>query len=60
MDEMTLNGTPSEVLDQVAEWRDHGVRYLVVFNGSVAQQRIRGIAASLSPYARLLRGLRRL
>jgi len=60
MDEMTLNGTPSEVLDQVAEWRDHGVRYLVVFNGSVAQQRICGIAASLSPYARLLRGLRRL
>jgi phthiodiolone/phenolphthiodiolone dimycocerosates ketoreductase len=60
MDEMTLNGTPSEVLDQVAEWRDHGVRYLVVFNGSVAQPKIRGIAASLSPYARLLRGLRRL
>jgi phthiodiolone/phenolphthiodiolone dimycocerosates ketoreductase len=60
MDEMTLNGTPSEVLDQVAEWRDHGVRYLVVFNGSVAQPRIRGIARSISPYARLLRGLRRL
>jgi phthiodiolone/phenolphthiodiolone dimycocerosates ketoreductase len=60
MDEMTLNGTPSEVLDQVAEWRDHGVRYLVVFNGSVAQPHIRGIAASISPYARILRGLRRL
>ena len=60
MDEITFNGTPSEILDQVAEWRDHGLRYLVVFNGSVAQPRMRGIAASISPYARLLRNLRRL
>jgi phthiodiolone/phenolphthiodiolone dimycocerosates ketoreductase len=44
----------------VAHWRDRGVRYLVVFNGSVAQPRVRGIAASISPYAKVLRGLKRL
>jgi phthiodiolone/phenolphthiodiolone dimycocerosates ketoreductase len=60
MNEITFNGTPSEVIDQVAEWRDHGLRYLVVFNGGVAQPRKRGIAATILPYARFLRGLKRL
>jgi phthiodiolone/phenolphthiodiolone dimycocerosates ketoreductase len=35
MKEVTFNGTPNEVIDQVAEWRDQGLRYLVVINGSV-------------------------
>jgi phthiodiolone/phenolphthiodiolone dimycocerosates ketoreductase len=28
--EIVLNGTPSGVLEKAAEWRDHGVRYMVV------------------------------
>jgi hypothetical protein len=28
--EVFVTGTPNEVVDQLAEWRDHGLRYLVV------------------------------
>lgn len=55
-----LAGTPDEVLDQAAEWRDHGVRYLVVNNVSVLQPTLRkGIAAS-APFFKILRGLKKL
>ena len=30
-----LNGARQEVIDQAAEWRDHGLRYLVVANVSI-------------------------
>lgn len=55
-----LAGTPDEVIDQAAEWRDHGVRYLVVNNVSVLQPKLlRGLATS-APFFKILRGLKRL
>jgi phthiodiolone/phenolphthiodiolone dimycocerosates ketoreductase len=55
-----LAGTPNQVIDQAAEWRDHGVRYLVVNNVSVLQPALwKGIASS-APFFKILRGLKRL
>ena len=60
MKEITFNGTPDEVIDQVAEWRDHGLHYLLVINGSQLNPRLRiGLAASL-PLLNILRGLKKL
>lgn len=55
-----LAGTPEDVVDQAAEWRDHGVRYLVVNNISVIQPKLLRGAASSLPFFRILRGLRNL
>ena len=58
--EVLLTGTPAEVIDQAAEWRDHGLRYAVMANASGLQPSLRrGLAASV-PFARILRGLRKL
>lgn len=60
MREISFNGTPSEVLDQVADWRDHGLRYLLAINGSMLNPNLRkGMAASL-PHLKVLRGLAKL
>jgi phthiodiolone/phenolphthiodiolone dimycocerosates ketoreductase len=58
--EAFLTGTPDEVIDQAAQWRDHGLRYIVVSNISFLQPSLRkGLAAS-SPLATILRGLKKL
>jgi phthiodiolone/phenolphthiodiolone dimycocerosates ketoreductase len=58
--EVLLTGTPAEVIDQAAEWRDHGLRYAVMGNASGLQPSLRrGLAANV-PFARILRGLRKL
>jgi phthiodiolone/phenolphthiodiolone dimycocerosates ketoreductase len=58
--EVLLTGTPEDVIAQAAEWRDHGVRYIVAANASILQPSLqKGMAASL-PFARILRGLKRL
>ena len=55
-----LTGTPSDVIDQLAVWRDHGVRYPVLCNISAIQPKLRrGLAATL-PFIRILRGIRKL
>jgi phthiodiolone/phenolphthiodiolone dimycocerosates ketoreductase len=55
-----LTGTPTEVIDQAAELRDHGLRYLVVSNVSILQPSIvRGLRAS-APFFTILRGLKKL
>ncbi|MGC1736876.1 MAG: LLM class flavin-dependent oxidoreductase [Mycobacterium sp.] len=55
-----LTGTPSEVIDQAAELRDHGLRYLVVSNVSILQPSLgRGLQAS-APFFKILRGLKKL
>lgn len=60
MREISFNGTPAEILDQVAEWRDHGLRYLLAINGSMLNPNLRkGMAASL-PHLKVLRGLTKL
>ena len=54
-----VQGTPDEVVDQVAEWRDHGLSYPVFSNLSTLQPSLRrGIAAG-NPFAKMLRGVRR-
>ena len=58
--EMVLNGTPDEVIDQVAEWRDHGLRYLIVINGSLINPSLRKTVAASLPHAKVLRGLKKL
>ena len=46
---MVLNGTVDDVLDQAAEWRDHGVRYIVVVNFGPMAPSLRTGLASLLP-----------
>jgi phthiodiolone/phenolphthiodiolone dimycocerosates ketoreductase len=60
MKELTFHGTPDEVLDQVAEWRDHGLRYLNVINGSMLNPRLRKGLAATVPQLKVLRGLKKL
>ncbi len=58
--EALLTGTPEDVIDQAAVWRDHGLRYLVAYNMSILQPSLRkGLAAS-APFFKILRGLRKL
>jgi phthiodiolone/phenolphthiodiolone dimycocerosates ketoreductase len=55
-----LQGTPDEVVEQVAEWRDRGLSYPVLLNLSSVQPSLyRGLAAG-APFAKILRGLRKL
>lgn len=55
-----LCGTPAEVVAQAAEWRDQGVRYLVVANISVLQRSLRkGLATTLA-FSKIVHGLKRL
>jgi phthiodiolone/phenolphthiodiolone dimycocerosates ketoreductase len=58
--ELLVTGTPDAVIDQLAEWRDHGLRYPVIGNISAVQPSLRrGLAANL-PMAKILRRLRKL
>ncbi|MGD9621770.1 MAG: LLM class flavin-dependent oxidoreductase [Mycolicibacterium sp.] len=59
MREVTLNGTPQEVLQQAAQWRDSGVRYLVLANISPFQRSLRKGLASMLPLTDILRGLKK-
>jgi phthiodiolone/phenolphthiodiolone dimycocerosates ketoreductase len=53
-------GTPAEIIDQMAEWRDSGLRYAVLFDTSSVQPSLwRGFAAG-APFAKIVRGVRRL
>ncbi|MCT7658430.1 LLM class flavin-dependent oxidoreductase [Mycobacterium deserti] len=58
--EIFLTGTVDEVLQQAAQWRRCGVRYLVVVNQTIAQPSLRnGIASQLS-FTNVVSGLKRL
>ena len=58
--EALLTGTPEDVIDQAAEWRDHGMRYLVVCNVSILQPSLRKSSAASAPFFKILRGLKKL
>jgi phthiodiolone/phenolphthiodiolone dimycocerosates ketoreductase len=60
MKEICFHGTANEVIDQVAEWRDHGLRYLNVINGSPLNPSLRKSLATGVPYLKVLRGLKKL
>jgi phthiodiolone/phenolphthiodiolone dimycocerosates ketoreductase len=55
-----LTGIPEDVIDQVAEWRDHGLHYLVACNASILQPSLRKSLASNAPFFRILRGWKKL
>lgn len=58
--ECLLAGTPGEVIEQVVEWRDHGLQYPIIGNLSSLQPSLRrGLAANL-PFTKILRRLRKL
>ena len=60
MRDLMLNGTPEEVIDQAAEWRDRGVRYMVVMNLSQFHRRLRKGLASIQPFNKIISGLKKL
>jgi phthiodiolone/phenolphthiodiolone dimycocerosates ketoreductase len=58
--EVLLNGPPDEVIDQAAEWRDCGVRYMVLINLSFFQRSLRKALAAVMPFNKIVRGLKKL
>jgi phthiodiolone/phenolphthiodiolone dimycocerosates ketoreductase len=55
-----LVGTPDEVVDRAAEWRECGVRYIVVANISTMQRSLRVGLAANAPFTKIVRGLKKL
>ena len=55
-----LAGTPKDVIDLAAEWRDSGVRYLVLAHVSVLQRSLRNGLAAMPPFFKIIRGLKKL
>jgi phthiodiolone/phenolphthiodiolone dimycocerosates ketoreductase len=55
-----LQGTPDEIVDQIADWRDHGLSYPVLLNLSTLQPSFRRGLAAGNPFAKALRGIRKL
>jgi phthiodiolone/phenolphthiodiolone dimycocerosates ketoreductase len=60
MREYLLNGTPDEVIEQAAHWRDSGVRYMVLGNASLLQRSLRKVLMSVQPFSKIVRGLKKL
>jgi phthiodiolone/phenolphthiodiolone dimycocerosates ketoreductase len=55
-----LCGTPDEVIDQVAQWRDCGVRYMVLGNLGMLQRSLRKGLLSAQSFGRIVQGLKKL
>ena len=55
-----LQGTHDEIVDQLADWRDHGLGYPVLLNLSTLQPSLRRGLAAGNPFAKILRGVRKL
>ncbi len=60
MKEICFHGTARDVLEQVAEWRDNGLRYLLVLNASQTNPEPHRVVAATPPFLRVLRGLKKL
>ncbi|BBY40873.1 hypothetical protein MMAN_50070 [Mycobacterium mantenii] len=58
--ELFAVGTPDEVIGQIAEFRDHGLRYLVVGNAGAIQPSLRKSASATMPDIKVVRGLKKL
>jgi phthiodiolone/phenolphthiodiolone dimycocerosates ketoreductase len=59
MREFLLSGTPGDVIDQAAEWRDCGVRYIVLTNSSFVQPSLRKGLTSAIPFGKIVRELKK-
>lgn len=55
-----LTGTPDEVVEQAAVWRDHGVRYLVLAHWSGLQRSLRTGLAAMPAFSRIMHRLKKL
>jgi len=55
-----LQGAPNEIVEQLAEWRDHGLSYPVLLNLSTLQPSLRRGLAAVNPFAKAVRGIRKL
>jgi phthiodiolone/phenolphthiodiolone dimycocerosates ketoreductase len=60
MSGMVLHGTPEEVVEQAAQWRDHGVRYLVLANMGILQRSLRTGLAAMPAFTRVVHRLKKL
>lgn len=60
LQDTALVGTPGEIIDQVAQWRDCGVRYIVLVHLSPLQRSLRNGLAATVPFFRIVRGLKKL
>jgi phthiodiolone/phenolphthiodiolone dimycocerosates ketoreductase len=60
LEELFAVGTPAEVIDQLADFRDHGMRHVVLGNAGAIQPSLRKSAATMLPFVKVARGLRRL
>lgn len=58
--ETTLAGTPEEVLERAAHWRDCGVRYIVMTDAGPLQRSLRKGLLSMHPFSKIVRGLKKL
>lgn len=54
-----LCGTPDEVIEQVAQWRDCGVRYIVLGNLGMLQRNLRKGLLSAQSFNRIVQGLKK-
>lgn len=55
-----LAGTPSEVVDQLAGWRDQGLSYAVMLNLGLLTPRLTTGLLTALPFVRMLRSLKKL
>lgn len=55
-----LAGTPDEILDQLADWRDQGLTYPVMLNMGLLQPSLSTGVMTMLPFAQVLRRLKRL
>lgn len=55
--DFVVHGTPDEIVDQVAHWRDCGVRYVVALNLSILQRSLRKGLMAASSFNKIVRGL---
>lgn len=60
LQECLLTGTSGDVIQQVSEWRDHGLQYAVISNISSVQPGLRRCLAATLSLTRILRELRKL
>jgi phthiodiolone/phenolphthiodiolone dimycocerosates ketoreductase len=58
--DFVLAGTPAEILDQLARWRDHGMAYPVLLNMGLLQPSLPLGLRSNAAYLQVLRGIRAL
>jgi phthiodiolone/phenolphthiodiolone dimycocerosates ketoreductase len=58
--DFVLAGTPSEILEQLADWREQGMSYAVLLSMGLLQPSLSTGLLTMAAYAQVLRGIARL